>query len=110
MPNEASFIDITLLGKGYRVACPPDERAALLNTAAYVDGKMREIAEKTKSNLAERIAVMTALNIAHEHLCQIHASPEQNKKIESEIGVDIDAVRRRISFMEAELDAVLKPQ
>lgn len=110
MPNEASFIDITLLGKGYRVACPPDERAALLNAAAYVDGKMREIAEKTKSNLAERIAVMTALNIAHEHLCQNHASPEQNKTIESEIGLDIDAVRRRISFMEDELDAVLKPQ
>ena len=45
MPNEASFLDITLLGKEYRVACPPEERAALLNAAAYVDGKMRDIAE-----------------------------------------------------------------
>jgi cell division protein ZapA len=40
----------------------------VLSAAAYVDGKMRDIAEKTKSNLAERIAVMAALNIAHEHL------------------------------------------
>jgi hypothetical protein len=50
MPNETNFLDITLLGKEYRVACPPEERAALLNAAAYVDGKMRDIAEKTKSN------------------------------------------------------------
>jgi len=110
MPNEASFLDITLLGKEYRVACPPEERAALLNAAAYVDGKMRDIAEKTRSNLSERIAVMAALNIAHEHLHRNQESPEQHQKIESEIGLDIDDVRRRILFMEAELEAVLKPQ
>ena len=110
MPNDANFLDITLLGKEYRVACPPDQRAALLSAAAYVDGKMRDIAEKTKSNLAERIAVMAALNIAHEHLGLNQESPEQHQKIESEIGLDIDDVRRRISFMEAELEAVLKPQ
>jgi hypothetical protein len=46
MPNEAHFLDITLLGKEYCVACPPDQRAALLTAASYVDGKMREIAEK----------------------------------------------------------------
>ena len=110
MPNEASFLDITLLGKEYRVACPPDERAALLNAAAYVDGKMRDIAEKTKSNLAERIAVMAALNIAHEYLCKNQDALAEDQKFESEIGLDIDAFRRRICHMETELEAVLKPQ
>jgi cell division protein ZapA len=104
MPNETNFLDITLLGKEYRVACPPDQRAALLNAAAYVDGKMRDIAEKTKSNLAERIAVMAALNIAHEHLGLNQEVAQQNQKIESEIGLDMDAVRRRIFSMEAELE------
>ncbi|WP_300453118.1 cell division protein ZapA [Accumulibacter sp.] len=110
MPNEARFLDITLLGKGYRVACPPEERAALLDAAAYVDGKMRDIAEKTKSNLNERIAVMAALNIAHEHLHQHQEIPAPHQKIESEIALDIDGVRRRISSMEAELEAALGPQ
>ena len=110
MPNEAHFLDITLLGKEYRVACPPEQRAALLNAAAYVDGKMRDIAEKTKSNLAERIAVMGALNIAHEHLCGNQDVLQIDQKIESEIGLDIDDVRRRICHMETELEAVLKPQ
>ena len=110
MPNETNFLDITLLGKEYRVACPPEERAALLNAAAYVDGKMRDIAEKTKSNLAERIAVMAALNIAHEHLCANQDAPAKDQKIESEITLDSDAFRRRICHMETELEAVLKPE
>ena len=110
MPNEASFLDITLLGKEYRVACPPDERAALLNAAAYVDGKMRDIAEKTKSNLAERIAVMAALNIAHEYLCKNQDALAGDQEFESEIGLDIDVFRRRICHMETELEAVLKSQ
>ena len=110
MPNEASFLDITLLGKEYRVACPPDERAALLNAAAYVDGKMRDIAEKTKSNLAERIAVMAALNIAHEYLCKNQDALAGDQEFESEIGLDIDVFRRRICHMETEREAVLKSQ
>ncbi|HRD87969.1 MAG TPA: cell division protein ZapA [Accumulibacter sp.] len=110
MPIEASFLDITLLGKEYRVACPPDQRSALLNAASYVDGKMRDIAEKTRSNIAERIAVMAALNIAHEHLGLDQGFVAEHQKIESEIGLDTEALRRRISFMETELDAVLKSE
>ena len=110
MPNETNFLDITLLGKEYRVACPPEEHAALLAAVAYVDEKMHDIAEKTKSNIAERIAVMAALNIAHEHLSQ----PPQADQMELigglETALDFGAVKRRISHMEAELDAVLAPQ
>jgi cell division protein ZapA len=109
MPNDANFLDIILLGKEYRVACPADQREALLKAASYVDGKMRDIAEKTKSNLAERIAVMAALNIAHEQLGLNQEAPGQHQKIESDLGLDIEALRGRIIGMEAELDAVLHP-
>ena len=110
MPNEAHYLDIVLLGKEYRVACPSDQHAALLSAAAYVDGKMRDIAGKSRNNLPERIAVMAALNIAHEHLGLNQEMPEQHQKIESEIGLDMDALRGRIFSMEAELDQVLKSQ
>jgi cell division protein ZapA len=110
MANETHFLDITLLGKEYRVACPPDQRAALLSAAAYVDGKMRDIAEKTRNNVGERVAVMAALNIAHEHLGRNQKTSAENPAIESEIALDMDALRRRISLMEAELDAVLRPE
>lgn len=110
MPNEANFLDITLLGKEYRVACPPEERDGLLAAVAFVDAKMHDIAEKTKSNIAERIAVMAALNIAHEHLSQRTGTAVPDQKIESETGLDFGAVKRRISDMEAKLEAVLTPQ
>jgi cell division protein ZapA len=117
MPNEANFLDITLLGKEYRVACPPEERDGLLAAVALVDAKMHDIAEKTKSNIAERIAVMAALNIAHEHLSQkkeaLISNQNPDQKIESEPraeGLDFGAVRRRILDMEAKLDAVMAPQ
>jgi cell division protein ZapA len=110
MPNETNFLDITLLGKEYRVACPPEERDGLLAAVAFVDTKMHDIAEKTKSNIAERIAVMAALNIAHEHLSQKNEVPVPDQKIEPGTGLDFGAVRRRISDMEAKLEAVLAPQ
>ena len=110
MPSEANYLDITLLGKEYRVACPPEEHSALLAAVAYVDEKMHDIAEKTKSNISERIAVMAALNIAHEHLSQKHSVSETELAFGSEIGLDFDAARRRISLMEAQLEAVLAPQ
>jgi len=110
MTNETNHLDITLLGKEYRVACPPDEHDALLSAVAYVDEKMRDIAEKTRSRIAERIAVMAALNIAHEYLSQTHAAAETNPQAGSETTLDFGAVKRRISGMEAELDAVLAPQ
>lgn len=110
MPNEANFLDITLLGKEYRVACPPEERDGLLAAVAYVDGKMHDIAEKTKSNIAERIAVMAALNIAYEHLSHQSGDLVPDQKIQSGTGLDFAAVRRRISDMEAQLEAVLTPQ
>ena len=110
MPNEANYLDITLLGKEYRVACPPEEHDALLAAVAYVDEKMHDIAEKTKSNISERIAVMAALNIAHEHLSQRPPAMATPSVGGPETGVDFGAVKRRISDMEAKLEAVLAPQ
>jgi cell division protein ZapA len=59
-------LDVSILGRDYRVACRESERAELLQAVQFVDGRMREIRDSGKINGAERIAVMAALNIAHE--------------------------------------------
>lgn len=111
MPNDTNYLDIALLGKEYRVACPAEEREALLAAVAYVDAKMHDIAEKTRSNISERIAVMAALNIAHEFLSLSAPSQEiGDNDRDLETGLDFGAVKRRIGLMEAQLDAVLGPQ
>lgn len=59
-------VTVGILGKDYQVNCPPDEKQALLQSAAYLDKKMREIRDSGRVIGLERIAVMTALNLSYE--------------------------------------------
>ncbi len=106
MIAEPNFLDVKIMGREYRVACAPEERDALLAAVDLVDGKMREIAQRTKNTIAEKVAVMAALNIAHERLAMT-ASAAQNTPVET---VDTSDAKRRIIDMGARLDAVLAPQ
>lgn len=65
---ETEAVTIRVLDKDYQVACPIDERDALLDSARFLDGKMREIRENRKMVGTDRVAVMAALNIAHDLL------------------------------------------
>lgn len=99
MADSAKTIEVTILGRAYRVACEPGEREALMLAVAYLDAKMGEIKKIGKTAGTERIAVMAALNIAHELLS-------------TRVGGDIDVgqARRRIASIEAQLDAALAQQ
>ncbi len=68
--RRAEAVSVTILDKEYLVSCPPDERDALLASARYLDQKMREIRDSGKVIGADRIAVMAALNMAHELLAR----------------------------------------
>ena len=59
-------VDIKVLDKEYRVACPPEEQEALRASARFLNGKLDEIRSKGSIIGTERIAVMAALNLAHE--------------------------------------------
>lgn len=61
-------IKVQILGKEYPISCPADEQNELLTAARYIDDKMREIRDVGRIIGNERIAVMAALNIAHELL------------------------------------------
>ena len=68
MSEAAKTVEVELLGRTYRVACEENEREALMQAVAYLDGKMNDIRRAGKVMGAERIAVMAALNVAHELL------------------------------------------
>lgn len=65
--SEASSVVVHLLDKEVRVGCPPEEKENLIRAARFLDDKMREIRASNVLGL-ERIAVMAALNLAHELL------------------------------------------
>lgn len=98
-PANTTTIEVTLMGRSYRVACGDGEREALLQAVSYLDGKMNEIRKNSKVAGAERIAVMAALNIAHELL-----------SVRVGGGFDIGQTKRRIAAIEATLDATLARQ
>jgi len=68
MSEKTTAVTIRVLDKDYQVACPAEERVALLESARYLDEKMREIRDSRKMIGSERVAVMAALNIANDLL------------------------------------------
>lgn len=66
MSSETVYVKI--LDKEYQVACPPEERGALLQSAQVLDERMRMIKNSGSVIGLERIAVMAALNLSHELL------------------------------------------
>lgn len=99
MSDAPKTLEVSILGRSYKVACEDGEREALLQAVAYVDGKMGEIRASGKIAGTERIAVMVALNIAHELL---------STKLGG--GFDLGQAKRRIADIEAKLDEALARQ
>jgi cell division protein ZapA len=61
-------IDVKILDREYRIAVSPDDKKRLLDAVGVVDEKMRSIRDAGKISGLERIAVMAALQLAHELL------------------------------------------
>lgn len=62
----SSPVTVSILGKEYQVACPENEQAALIASAQMVHLNMDKIRNTGKIVGLDRIAVMAALNLAHE--------------------------------------------
>jgi cell division protein ZapA len=68
MTDRSARVSVRILEKEYQVACLPEERSELLDSAEYLNLKMREIRDAGNIVGLDRIAVMAALNLAHELL------------------------------------------
>ena len=99
MSEKAKALDVSIMGRNYRVTCAEGEREALLEAVSYLDKKMTEIKAASKVAGSERIAVMAALNIAHELL---------SVKLGS--GFDIAELKRRMNSVQSKLDQALSQQ
>jgi cell division protein ZapA len=97
--KKSNALDVTILDREFRVACPDDEKAELLEAVGYLDKKMREIRDAGKIASTERIAIMAALNIAHELL---------TTKLGG--GFDMGDYKRRMQSMQATVDEALADQ
>jgi cell division protein ZapA len=98
MSADPKALQINVMGREFRVACPESEQKELLEAVEYLNRKMDEIRDNAKVIGVERIAIMAALNIAHELL---------TTKVG---GFDMAALKRRMQSMETTLDQALRDQ
>jgi cell division protein ZapA len=98
MSADSKGLQINVMGREFRVACPENEQQGLLEAVAYLNKKMGEIRDNGKVIGLERIAIMAALNIAHELLAT---------KVG---GFDIAELKRRMESMESMLDRAIHDQ
>ena len=98
MTADASRVSVRILEKEYHVACPAEDKAALLTSAELLNNKMREIRDSGKVVGLDRVAVMAALNLANE-LIKAQGQDEELKNI----------VGLRIRSMREHLDSALGP-
>ena len=108
-------LDVSLLGRDFKVACKESERAELTDAVALLDRRMREIRESGKIVGAERIAIMAALNLAHDLLRERKvprsSAPGSSTHVTAATGaVDDASLRRRIAVMNSALDQALAGQ
>jgi cell division protein ZapA len=106
MDDQATTLDVSILGREYRVGCKQSERDELLLAVQLLDRRMREIRDSGKIAGTERIAVMAALNIAHE-LLQARSG---HAGAPTAASFDSAGVRRRISAMQSAIDRAMADQ
>jgi cell division protein ZapA len=90
--QEPARVSVRIMEKEYVVACPYDERAALLDAAEFLNVRMREIKDSGRVVGTDRIAVMAALNLAHEYL----KGKDRESKLDSGVGHRVRALRERV--------------
>ncbi len=61
-------VALRLIDREFLIACAPEERDGLLEAAGFLDRKMRELRANAKAPSFERLAVLTAISVAHELL------------------------------------------
>ena len=95
MSQKPSSVNIRVLDKDYTIACPEGEETPLLTSADLLNKKINEIKDRGSIIGSERIAVMAALNLAHEFLNANAASSNLNQ------------VDEKISSLKEKIDSAL---
>jgi cell division protein ZapA len=93
--QDQARVSVRIMEKEYVIACPYEERTALLDTAEFLNSRMREIRDSGKVVGLDRIAVMVALNLANE-LLRLKNHDARREKIESDASGRIRALRERV--------------
>ena len=82
-------VNIKILDREFTVGCEPAERDGLLAAANLLDARMREIRGSNRMAALDRVAVLAALNLAHEFM-QLKAETQSREQTLNRTLVDMN--------------------
>ena len=92
-------LNIKIMDKDYRVSCPPDQQASLKQSAEFLNGRLNTIKQKGSIIGTERIAIMAALNLAHELLGSYESVEEYDN-----INARMENIQKKIDIALREIE------
>ena len=95
--GDTTAVTVRILDKEYQVACQEHEKNALLDSARYLDERMREIRNTGKVIGSDRVAVMAALNITYDLL-------QSKSKLGGSQQLESDKIKQLQNKVEVALD------
>jgi len=90
--DNTARVSVRILEKDYHISCPSEERSDLLDSAEYLNSKMREVRDSGKVVGLDRIAVIAALNMANELI----RFRNRDSNLETEVGGRLRIMRERV--------------
>ena len=112
-------VTINVMGREFRVAAPQGEERQLLASVELLNKKMKELRDGGKIVGNERIAIMAALNIAHDYLQLLVSGTNKNSDTQNTAtssakntnnSVDADFVRRKMESLENVIEKAISEQ
>jgi cell division protein ZapA len=88
--NEA--VNVRILDREYTVGVEPGERDSLMAAARLLDQRMRDARGANRMAAIDRVAVLAALNLAHE----LEQLREDNARRDKQITRTLDALERKL--------------
>lgn len=90
--KDTARVSVRILEKEFLVACPMEERSALLDSAEYLNQRMRDIRDSGKVVGYDRIAVIAALNLAND-LLRLQSKEQRS---DADAAAKVRSMRERI--------------
>lgn len=87
---------VSILDKEYNINCQESERDALMRSVDLLNNKINEIRATGKVVGGERIAIMAALNLAHDLLEQQHPQADISESDDSEVMERVQKINTKL--------------
>ena len=103
--DSKDIISLKIAGIDYQLYCPEEEQQALLESADYLNKKIKKLKRQTKFLSVEKVALLAGLEITNEMMSQSYKDSKPTKE-ESSPQIEKDTEIKAENSKESEKEIV----